>query len=65
MFLQEVYASEAIDWTKEDFVNNDNILSLYNEVGVANVTLFNLHCYSRQDCGHALMKTVIIRLLPW
>jgi len=38
MLLQEVYASEAIEWTKEDFVNNDTILSLYNEVGVANFT---------------------------
>jgi len=37
MFLQEVYASEAIAWIKEDFVNNDTILSLYNEVGVANL----------------------------
>ena len=26
---------EAIEWTNVEFVNNDAVLSLYNEVGVA------------------------------
>lgn len=32
LMSQEVYASEAIEWTKVEFVNNDAILTLYNEV---------------------------------
>ena len=35
LLLQEVYAREAIEWSNVEFVNNDAVLSLYNEVGGA------------------------------
>jgi len=38
ILIQEVYDLEGIKWTKEDFVNNEAVLSLYGEVSIANTT---------------------------
>ena len=59
---------EAIEWSNVEFVNNDAVLSLYNEVGVAglhNSCSYNVAIYSLRGYGHVLMEMLMMISSLW